>query len=216
MSKKQIPCFWEAYILKMDCIIWLKLCLANVFAPAGMVHYVICKRIRDCWCGLNKKTKAIPQLSVFYKHSVALEGPPCWLCVESEHLALGSVWVFFVHTLHAPYTFRFVMEWPTYWWAEAFWGQLSVCLIITLRVAHLCFRTWCLTDTLSKLTMLLFALPGSIQLVWRRNGYVTCLVHVKAHRPIFPWNSSHIYHQIGQDQSSFWLSLVNSSIFLGW
>ena len=189
MSKKQIPCFWEAYILKMDCIIWLKLCLANVFAPAGMVvHYVICKRIRDCWCGLNKKTKAIPQLSVFYKHSVALEGPPCWLCWVWTSCPWFCLGVFCPHlacTIHISFCHgvaHLLMS------GGVWGGQLSVCLIITLIVAHLRFRTWCLTDNLSKLTMLLFALPGSIQLVWRRNGYVTCLVYVKAHRPIFPWN----------------------------
>ena len=32
----------------------------------------------------------------------------------------------------------------------------------------------------------------------------------------FPMKLCHIYHQIGQDLSRFWLSLVNSSIFLGW
>ena len=113
------------------------------------------------------------------------------LAVNCKLCAFGSVCVFwgaFVQTLHAPTTLCFVMEGPTNWWVEMFVGQLSICLIITLRVTRLLLGTWCLTYTLSKVTRLLYMLPGSIQLIWWWNGCVTCLVHVKAHRPILLWN----------------------------
>ena len=113
------------------------------------------------------------------------------LAVNCKLCASGSVFVFwgaFVQTLHAPTTLCFVMEGPTDWWVEMFVGQLSICLIITLRVTRLHFGTWCLTYPLSKVTWLLYMLPGSIQLIWWLNWCVTCLVHVKAHRPILLWN----------------------------
>ena len=52
-------------------------------------------------------------------------------------------------------------------------------------VTRLHLWTWCLIDTVSKVTMLLLVLSGDIQLIWWRNGYATCLEHVKAHMSIF-------------------------------
>ena len=217
MSKKQIPWFWEAYILKVDCTIWLKLCLANVFAPAGMVvHYVICKRIRDCWCGLNKKTEAIPQFSFFYKHSVALEGHPCRVCVESEHLALSSVWVFCPHL---------------------------ACTIIHISFCHGVTHLLMSGGVLGAVVRLSHNHTESCPLVfqnlmsdWYSEQAYCAFLRCRAlsnlsddemdmwhawcmSRPTDAFSHEiviYIYHQIGQDLSSFWLSLVNSSIFRGW
>ena len=142
-----------------------------------------------------------------------LEGPPCWLCVESEHVAPGSVWVFrphLVYTIHSSFCHG---EAYLLMSKGVLWAVVRVSLHYT-ESCPLAFQNL-MTDTLSKLTMLLFALPGSIQLVWQRNGYLICLVHAKAYSPF----SHEIVSYISPNWSrpvQFMVSLVNSSIFLGW
>ena len=146
MSKEQIICLWERHTLEMHCIIWLEICILDTFHPTDMVvHDVICNRIWQCWCWLNEPCETVPLLFIFYKDCVVLEGAPCWLCVDSEQLALHSIWVPLVLTLHAPHTLFLVVKRPTHRWKQALWWW-SLWLFVTKSLLSWHFRTWILSS----------------------------------------------------------------------